>query len=343
MLKAFFASREWAVWAWAGLLVILGGTWFSVHVSVLINKWNGRFWNLLAKATRKDGDVPASELFGAMTEFAQIAGVAVVVSVLLDFFTSHWTFRWRTALTNSYVGRWEELRHIEGASQRIQEDTMRFASTVELLGQNFVRSILSLIAFLPLLTELSENVTEIPFCGHVPHALMWAAVLWSVFGTVLLAGVGSRLPGLEFQNQLVEAAYRKELVYGEDDASKASESVCRRLFADVRKNYYTIFVNFMYFNVAKYSYLQFDVIFPYLLLVPSIAAGSFSMGQVTQTVNAFGSVSGSFQFLVMSWKTIVELMSIFKRLQAFEKGRDGLLKEGSESDGCSSSSDDPGV
>jgi len=342
MLKAFFASREWAAWAWGGFLVIIGGTWFSVHVSVLINKWNGRFWNLLAKATSKDAEVPASDLFDAMIEFAQIAGVAIIVSVLLDFFTSHWTFRWRTALTDSYVGRWEELHHIEGASQRIQEDTMRFASTVELLGQNFVKSILSLIAFLPLLTELSENVTELPLVGRVKHSLMWAAVLWSILGTVLLAAVGSRLPGLEFQNQLVEAAYRKELVYGEDDESRAAETVCRRLFADVRKNYYTIFVNFMYFNVAKYSYLQFDVIFPYLLLVPSIAAGSFSMGQVTQTVNAFGSVSGSFQFLVMSWKTIVELMSIFKRLQAFEKGG-GLLKEGSESDGFSSSSDEPGV
>lgn len=342
MFRAFFANREWAAWAWPGLLVIVGGTWFSVHVEVLINKWNGRFWNLLAKATGKDADVPASDLFSSMIEFAQIAGVAVIVAVLLDFFTSHWTFRWRTALTNSYVGRFEELRHVEGASQRIQEDTMRFASTVELLGQNLVKSILSLIAFLPLLTELSQNVTELPVVGHVPNALMWAATLWSLFGTILLAGVGSRLPGLEFQNQLVEAAYRKELVYGEDDTSRASESVCRRLFDDVRKNYFTIFLNFMYFNVAKYSYLQFDVIFPYLLLVPSIAAGSFTMGQVTQTVNAFGSVSGSFQFLVMSWKTIVELISIFKRLHAFEKGG-GLLQEGSESDGFSSSSDEPGV
>jgi peptide/bleomycin uptake transporter len=35
-------------------------------------------------------------------------------------------------------------------------------------------------------------------------------------GTGLLA-VGIKLPGLEFKNQRVEAAYRKELVYGEDD------------------------------------------------------------------------------------------------------------------------------
>ena len=36
------------------------------------------------------------------------------------------------------------------------------------------------------------------------------------FGTVLLMVVGIKLPGLQFNNQKVEAAYRKELVYGED-------------------------------------------------------------------------------------------------------------------------------
>lgn len=197
---------------------------------------------------------------------------------------------------------------------------MRFASTVEGLGASLLRSVLSLFAFLPLLSELSQNVTSLPLVGHVPHALMWAAVLWSLVGTLLLALVGSKLPGLEFRNQLVEAAYRKELVLGEDDASRASEGVCKSLFANVKQNYTVMYLNFMYFNVGKYSYLQFDAIFPYLLLAPSIAAGSLTMGQITQTVGAFASVSRCFQFLVMSWKTIVELLSILKRLRAFETG-----------------------
>ena len=35
-----------------------------------------------------------------------------------------------------------------------------------------------------------------------------------------------------------------------------------------------------------------------------------------QIVRAFGRVENSFQFLVNSWTTIVELMSIYKRLAA---------------------------
>ena len=55
-----------------------------------------------------------------------------------------------------------------------------------------------------------------------------------IFGTGLLAIVGIKLPGLEFKNQRVEAAFRKELVYGEDDTSRAQPPTLKELFADVR-------------------------------------------------------------------------------------------------------------
>lgn len=35
-------------------------------------------------------------------------------------------------------------------------------------------------------------------------------ILWALFGTIGLALIGIRLPGLEFQNQMVEAAFRKD-------------------------------------------------------------------------------------------------------------------------------------
>jgi len=322
MLKAFFGSKEWAKWAWGGLFLIIAGTWYAVHVDVLLNRWSGKFYDLLGKATSESGrgTVATSELVGSMLDFAKIAFIAMLASVVLDFFISHWTFRWRTALTDSYIGRWEQLRHIEGASQRIQEDTMRLAKTLESLGEQFVRCILTLIAFLPLLAELSSNVTTLPLIGPVKNSLVWAAILWSIFGTVILAVTAIKLPGLEFQNQLVEAAYRKELVHGEDDPVRASAPLCRELFDHVQKNYFTLYFHFMYFNIVKYSFLQADVIFPYMLMCPSISSGSLSMGQVTQTISAFRSVSKSFEFLVRSWKTIVELSSIVKRLQAFEQG-----------------------
>jgi peptide/bleomycin uptake transporter len=74
----------------------------------------------------------------------------------------------------------------------------------------------------------------------------------------------------------------------------------------------------MYFNVGRIVYLQTDVIFPYLLLAPTIIAGRITLGAMNQILNAFTQVRSSFQYLVNSWSTIVELISIYQRLRAFE-------------------------
>jgi peptide/bleomycin uptake transporter len=47
-------------------------------------------------------------------------------------------------------------------------------------------------------------------------------------------------------------------------------------------------------------------------------AGTITLGVMQQIVRAFGRVEMSFQFLVRSWSTIVELISVYKRLRAFE-------------------------
>jgi peptide/bleomycin uptake transporter len=49
-------------------------------------------------------------------------------------------------MTEFYAGHWPQVRSIEGAAQRIQEDTMRFSTTVEDLGVSFVNSVMTLIA-----------------------------------------------------------------------------------------------------------------------------------------------------------------------------------------------------
>jgi peptide/bleomycin uptake transporter len=250
--------------------------------------------------------------------FAGIALVAVVVGVLTRFFVSHYIFRWRTAMNDFYVANWSRLRAIEGASQRVQEDTMRFATTMEGLGVNLISAVLTLLAFLPVLLKLSSNVTELPLVGSVPYPLVFAAVIWSVLGTGVLAIIGIRLPGIEFFNQRVEAAYRKELVLGEDDPTHADPPTLGSLFANIRRNYFRLYLNFMYFNIGRIVYLQTDVIFPYILLAPTIISGRITLGALNQILNAFTQVRTSFQYLINSWSTIVELISIYQRLRAFE-------------------------
>ncbi|WP_157018200.1 peptide antibiotic transporter SbmA [Mesorhizobium xinjiangense] len=310
--------HPWAMWSILGSAAILFSTYFSVQVSVAINNWRRPFFDLVQNALTEPDKVAASDLYALLLVFAQIAFLWILVYVATRFFVSHYIFRWRTAMNDYYLSHWQRLRQVEGASQRIQEDTMRFASTVEGLGVSMVDSVMTLIAFLPILYALSTHVTHLPIIGEVPAPLMSAAIFWSLFGTVLLAIVGVRLPGLEFRNQRVEAAFRKELVYGEDHADRARPLTVRELFGNVRRNYFRLYFHYMYFNVARSFYIQADNIFAYFILIPTVAAGRITFGILQQILTAFTQVSSSFQYLVNAWPTIVELLSIYKRLQAFE-------------------------
>jgi peptide/bleomycin uptake transporter len=200
----------------------------------------------------------------------------------------------------------------------VQEDTMRFARIVEGLGVDLVRSLMTLAAFLPILWTLSDKITEIPVLGAIPHSLVWVSLAWAGFGTLLLAVTGILLPGLEFQNQRVEAAYRKELVYGEDHPDRATPPVAASLFQQVRRNYFRLFFHYLYFDVVKWSYLQASVLVPLVAMGPTVIAGVVTLGVFQQIARAFDKVTESFQYLVMSWSTIIELISVYKRLRAFE-------------------------
>jgi len=196
-----YSPHKWQYWSIIGSAFILFSTYFSVQVSVALNNWRRPFFDGVQNAFSKDKTVTAAELYDLIFTFTEIAFIAVFVFVITRFIVSHYVFRWRTAMNDYYVQNWKDLRHIEGASQRIQEDTMRFASIVEGLGVSMVDAIMTLFAFLPLLWGLSAYVTELPIIGAIPAPLFTAAIFWSLFGTVLLAVVGIKLPGLEFKNQ----------------------------------------------------------------------------------------------------------------------------------------------
>ncbi|MBI3196870.1 MAG: peptide antibiotic transporter SbmA [Rhodospirillales bacterium] len=317
-LVGWLLPHRWFRWSVGVSAVIIFFIWFQVQLDVMINNWFGTFYNMIQQALAKPNAVTQEQFFGQLLTFGGIALVYITTAVLLAFVTSHYIFRWRTAMNDFYTANWHRLRHIEGASQRIQEDTQRFATTLEQLGASLIDALMTLLAFLPILWVLSAHVKELPLIGAVPQALVFVAVIWAALGTALLMIAGIRLPGLEFRNQRVEAAYRKELVLGEDDAGRAQPPTLASLFRDVRANYFRLYFNFLYFNIVRYGYLQASVLVPYIALAPSIVAGGLTLGVMQQIIRAFGRVEGSFQYLVKSWTTIVSLISIYKRLQAFE-------------------------
>ena len=314
----FFTTRDWLLWSWIGSAIILGSLWVQVIIDVKINEWFGVFYDMIQKALAEPNAITIEEYFASLLSFITLAGIYIALYVAISFFTAHYLFRWRTATVEWYHSVYDKARKIEGASQRVQEDTIKFTRIMEGLGTSFIESIMVLIQFVPILFGLSVGI-PIFFFGEWEYGLIVGALIWTVGGTVFLIGLGwiLRLVGVEYDLQKKEAAYRKILVIAEDNDNVRPKTI-DELFADVRSIHFLSYVRYLYFNVGRMAYLQANVLSAYVFLAPAIVAGVVTLGVMQQIIRAFGRVEGSMQYLLKAWPTIIELASVYKRLREFE-------------------------
>ena len=315
----FFTNPKWYAWAYIGSVVILTSIWVQVQIDVMINEWFGEFYDMIQKALGTPNAITMQEYMGSLASFAQLAVLSIVLGLAISFLTSHFLFRWRTAMVEWYHSVYDKARTIEGASQRVQEDTIKFSRIMEGLGTSFIEAIMVLVQFVPILLGLSTGLV-ITFFGDWEYGLVTGALLWSVGGTLFLIALGwlLRLVGVEYDLQKKEAAYRKILVIAEDDGSIRPKRI-NELFADVRSIHFLSYLRYLYFNIGRIAYLQANVLSAYVFLAPAIVTGAITLGVMQQIIRAFGRVEGSMQYLLKAWPTIIELMSVYKRLREFER------------------------
>lgn len=314
----FFKTKRWALWAYLGTLTILSALWFQVQIDVKINEWFGSFYNMIQTALANPNAITLQEYFMGLADFGKLALMWVGLGLFGSFVTAHYLFRWRTSMVEWYHSVYDKAKSIEGASQRVQEDTIKFSRIVEGLGVSLIESVMVLVEFFPILLGLGMGITVL-FFGDWQYGLVTGALLWSIGGTLLLVGAGYmlRLVGIEYDIQAKEAAYRKALVKSEDGV--VTPKTFADLFDDVRKIQYKSYIQYLYFNVVRMAYLQVNVLTAYIFLAPAIVAGAITLGTMQQIIRAFGRVEGSMQFILKSWPTVIELLSVYKRLREFEK------------------------
>ncbi|WP_081249336.1 putative transporter [Aliivibrio fischeri] len=318
MFRCFFLNRKWFFWSMYGTTAVVAVNWFRVGIDVELNYWNGHFYDLIQEALVSPNAVKFVDFRNVIFDFFKITTMYVVISVVVDYFVRHWIFRWRCAMNEHYTKHWPLIRQIEGASQRIQEDTMRFAKLVEDLGISILRNFMTLATFIPLLWELSKHVKVIPFFGEVEHSMVIVAVVSSFGGIAFLMFIGRKLPAYEYNNQKVEAAFRKELVLGEDDESRATPKGLKELFDDVRHNYFSMYRAYLWFDSCSSAYSKYSELTVYIFMSPTILQAAITLGVLKQITSSYSKVESSLRFLIRRWSSCVELMSIYKRLRAFE-------------------------
>ena len=343
MLKSFFATRDQAVYAWLMLAWLLFIGWYNVQILVYYNAWNREFYDAIQTLQEERfwdlfwGFDPARFLdfiWLSMDEkvtvpsFLEILIIYVPMATYATWQTQRYTFAWREANTRHYLLRWESsTAQIEGGSQRIQEDLMIFGKTLQSLFTGFVNKIFILLAFIPVLWQLSEGLPI--WNGQIiPGFLVWAALTLSIGGTFLSFLLGYKLPSLEYNNQVVEARFRKKLVHSEDDFSERMTADLFPMFDSVKRNYYRLFNWYMGFGVWQTAFGMFAGNVALIVLAPSYFDQLITFGVLIQVLNAFGRVEGALTYFIDRWTTIVDFQSVIKRLREFNR----VLDEAEQAD-----------
>lgn len=315
MIKSFFWSKKWFLWAYGGGLALILMSYGQVHLSVLFTEWQRSFYNIM----QKPAEHTLQEFNAGLERFMVLAAMWMILGSIMSFSASHYGFRWRKAITENYLPRWKKVPvKIEGESQRMQEDPALFAEIVESLGLQTVNAIMTLIAFIPILWVLSREV-KFWFLTDVPGSLVWVALAITIGGMAITWFVALKLPKLEYNNQVVEAAFRKELVLAEENKTGHSDlSTLFGLFTGIKCNYYRLYFHKGYVDLWLNMYSQIMIIVPYVIMGSSLMAGIATLGVVVQVSSVFGEVRSSLAIFINNWKVITRLRSIWMRLHEFE-------------------------
>ena len=64
MIKSFYKSEKWALWAYGGGVTLILSLWFQVQMTVALNEWYRDFYDLIQNASNfKDNPEEGINLF----------------------------------------------------------------------------------------------------------------------------------------------------------------------------------------------------------------------------------------------------------------------------------------
>lgn len=280
-----------------------------------------------------------SQLFSVFLPWAFLFIATAVVEFVV---TSTLIIRWRRWLTDFYVTHWLD-RHThyrmslaggaaDNPDQRISEDISRFIDGGQVGYGIYSFSILlisnlsSLVSFAILLWDLSANFT-LPYTTiAVPGFLFWVALIYAGVGTLVTHLIGRPLVRLSFERQHYEADFRFSLArlreYAEQVALLSGEPTekvsLRTRFAAIVKNYFQIIACRKNLTAFTASYGQLSPIIPFVVAAPFYFAGKITLGIMTQTARAFGSVNDALTFFVTYYVSLADFKSVLDRLTSFD-------------------------
>ncbi|MGU3468795.1 ABC transporter ATP-binding protein/permease [Methylobacterium sp. C33D] len=267
--------------------------------------------------------------------FIPLAALAVFTSMLDTVIDESLHLRWRTWLTRSLYERWLdsgthyrlpfEAAHADNPDQRIQNDVNLFIVQTTSLSIKLLSQATTLISFIVILWNISRDFV-FPFTDIVvPGFLVWLAIGYAVIGTWLTHVIGHPLIKLSFLQEQAEADFRFSLartrIFSEQIALLKGERQEKLrlddLFGHIIRNYIQIIIRKTKLSVFVKLFQQISSVFPFVLAAPAFFSKQITLGQFTQTAEAFGSVQSSLSFFVESYTAIASYRANADRLHSF--------------------------
>jgi putative ATP-binding cassette transporter len=328
----YFNSED--KWAGRGLLAaVIAIELALVANDVLLNQWRARFYNALQE---KDWDSFVRE----MLVFCVLATILVALQVYQLYLNQWLQIRWRNWMTSKYLAEWmHDANHYrmqlqgdaaDNPDQRMTDDVKLFVNQTLTLGVGLLSSIVTLASFVIILWGLSTAAPLVLFGTDFsfPGYLVWAALVYAIFGTALTQWIGSPLVTLDFNQQRLEADFRFNLVRVRENSEQiallkgeaAERERLSQRFSRVVSNWYGIMSRTKRLTSFTQSYAQASIVFPFALASPAYFTNKIQLGALTQTAEAFGKVQDALSFFVTVYRTMAEWRAVIARLDGFESG-----------------------
>lgn len=345
LLKPYWVSEDRK--AALGLLAFVVALNLAlVAINVWLNNWNRIFYNALEAK-----DFPAFKT--ALAQFCAIAAAFIVVAVFKQFYTMRLQMRWRTWMTNHFLGRWtghqayyriEQSRSADNPDQRISEDIRSITTDSLSLSLGLLNSVVTLVSFIAILWSISGPISFM-LGGHeitIPGYMVWVALLYAAVGSWITHKVGKSLIGLYFQQEQTEAGFRFGLVRLRENAEGVAlyggepteVGVLRSRFTLIRHNWHWLMIYMRRLVFVNAGYSQIAIVFPLIVAAPRYFAGKITLGGLMQINSAFGQVQGALSWFVDSYASLVnwqassnrllDLQDAIERAERDESARDGV-------------------
>ena len=334
---------------WSARLLLLGIIaliLIDVQVDVILNYWRGHFYDALQNYDlqgfitlllwyRRDES-------GFTPGFLPLVTLAVPLVVLRAFVEQYLSIRWRRWMTNATVTTWLSDRAYytigltrkigdpttDNPDQRISEDVRDFTQNTLTLGLQIFRRVLLVVNFAIILWGLSGSIEILGVT--IPGYMLFAAILYALFGSWLTNLVGRPLVALNFLQQKAEADFRYSLVRLRENAEAVALSAGEneeRLqlvgrFENVAQNWFRIMYRTVKLNLLAQVYFQAAGIFPIVIAAPAYFAKKIALGGMMRVVGAFSQVQDSLSWFINSYQEIASWRATVDRLTTFNASVD---------------------